>query len=320
MGPRSEGARKAAPWRPCRGRGARFNGAALGGSAESLLLTVSYCQHYYMLQWGRARRERGKKPSGRRPAARYCMLQWGRARRERGKNLLSRYNVGDYLALQWGRARRERGKPARSSCSAGCRCRFNGAALGGSAERCTAAWTRTRCRLASMGPRSEGARKVTAAQAQGTTLQALQWGRARRERGKGTAERPALLLRLASMGPRSEGARKDALLATGWIGASCFNGAALGGSAERDPERRYRATEEHASMGPRSEGARKEGTVTTTGYDTVGFNGAALGGSAERANDATIGAATRSGKRFERALPAHGEDPPGTSDGAAVTR
>ena len=133
MGPRSEGARKA-------------SNATIG------LIKAS------PLQWGRARRERGKQrhtqpkkryetgfngaalggsAESQRTGRRFVgieLLQWGRARRERGKTYRRGRKRVLYIELQWGRARRERGKPGAPMCSPATRSCFNGAALGGSAE------------------------------------------------------------------------------------------------------------------------------------------------------------------------------------------
>jgi len=134
-----------------------FNGAALGGSAESRF-AVRPCLYHLRLQWGRARRERGKTTAQAVAEAAQDGLQWGRARRERGKDLterairryleasmgprsegarkVSRLGVAPGLAggLQWGRARRERGKSTALTRWTTVPTSFNGAALGGSAE------------------------------------------------------------------------------------------------------------------------------------------------------------------------------------------
>ncbi len=353
MGPRSERARKA-PWRRGAGRaGGRFNGAALGKSAESRL-AVARVAFRHRLQWGRARKERGKHSPCRSRSPRStasmgprserarkgrgssicssstAQLQWGRARKERGKRPVP---VCPFLAvgasmgprserarkvaqsvaclvtrfvLQWGRARKERGKEKGWHRGKQLSESFNGAALGKSAERREVCPSRAGHNLASMGPRSERARKAL--------------------RRLGIAWAPE-----ASMGPRSERARKVARLARKKALGVCFNGAALGKSAERRRDGHAarahvvlqwgRARKERgksspsainssavsASMGPRSERARKDrhGVAAATTRETLqwgrarkergkqvrhrvlqaepgSFNGAALGKSAER--------------------------------------
>jgi len=267
MGPRSEGARKDLP----PGQEARpVHRASMGPRSEGARkagCSYVFTRDQIMLQWGRARRERGKLSRVLTSARASFRLQWGRARRERGKcwwsdrrgshslasmgprsegarkdlTFVTRYIIK--LLLQWGRARRERGKQPPCSCAPGAPSRFNGAALGGSAESAAYLTLTPRPLRASMGPRSEGARKVTP------------WHGKRR-------------LKHASMGPRSEGARKVRRRGGGWPCASCFNGAALGGSAESHELSFGPGRGHSASMGPRSEGARK---VTRHQYPAPSF-------------------------------------------------
>ena len=183
MGPRSEGARKAAAllmrsrravtlqWgRARRERGKRclpdphasttpgFNGAALGGSAES-----------YSMAWE--------------TEAEACFN--GAALGGSAESAPTWRRMAMCILLQWGRARRERGKPRALFRPRPGSLSFNGAALGGSAESYAAPVPRAVIRDASMGPRSEGARKDPTYWYGLLHLIQLQWGRARRERGKG---------------------------------------------------------------------------------------------------------------------------------------
>jgi len=165
-------------------RSPSFNGAALGGSAESMLIPI--------------------------PTPSVEMLQWGRARRERGK--FGHPTPGSVITVASMGPRSEGARKVVSAITAVLSEKsFNGAALGGSAERWGNAGVGPSWALASMGPRSEGARKDTSNRRKTTRITKLQWGRARRERGKsGSGRQPPAALRLASMGPRSEGARKAA--------------------------------------------------------------------------------------------------------------
>jgi len=282
MGPRSEGARKA---------------------RESHVEELSAVA----LQWGRARRERGKGRMSRAITAWYKMLQWGRARRERGKQFTLALAAFGGGRLQWGRARRERGKPPPTVSSHGMTCSFNGAALGGSAESHRMWWWNMVEQNASMGPRSEGARKAERVTNFVAGVVALQWGRARRERGKAGCRFAHGFAKVsfngAALGGSAEsrpGGRRPA------ASRGRFNGAALGGSAESTPALLGYQLLRVASMGPRSEGARKvaleldeftggqalqwgrarrERGKRCRGWmrrpTSTSFNGAALGGSAE---------------------------------------
>ena len=165
MGPRSEGARKARaatarrPMHTC-----RFNGAALGGSAERRF-PEAVTRHELLASMGP--RSEGARKVGQEvpPELLPIWLQWGRARRERGK-----------------RAWPYRARSRRRS--------FNGAALGGSAESARGGGGGLAFLCASMGPRSEGARKGRFPPPGPPDVLELQWGRARRERGK-PAMRPS---------------------------------------------------------------------------------------------------------------------------------
>ncbi len=210
MGPRSEGARKAArmartarkvsrvlQWgrarrergKTGRPRGATsswicFNGAALGGSAESAVARVESADRG--VRFNGAALGGGAESARDARAARLGAVRFNGA--ALGGSAESREdhqrNGRNHLSLQWGRARRERGKPSRTA-RCGCRrWRFNGAALGGSAERSSSSkvtrygWTLQWGRARRERGKGGGGGKTAGAPKK------LQWGRARRERGK----------------------------------------------------------------------------------------------------------------------------------------
>jgi len=282
MGPRSEGARKGASPR-ARPRSCKsFNGAALGGSAERRLCDPRVRDRRLASMGPRS--EGARKANGvEADLLSIDLLQWGRARRERGKKATGQSTQTTETTLQWGRARRERGKLGPLEFRQPMGTRFNGAALGGSAERLQGgAWAEPEALL--QWGRARRERGKERLRRRRTAPRRLQWGRARRERGKhgdalarvravrasmgprsegarkaGPRRRGTSQLCRASMGPRSEGARKGRDPRLSRRARHRFNGAALGGSAERD----------------RDEPADLPGLPR--------FNGAALGGSAERA-------------------------------------
>ena len=163
------------------------------------------------------------------------------------------------VQLQWGRARRERGKPSYVVVEHGGTKCFNGAALGGSAESRACYELRRWCSGASMGPRSEGARKGGVPICARFRKSELQWGRARRERGK-QAGRPSAsgVSRTLQWGRARRERGKYSCTSRIPTSPRRFNGAALGGSAESGPGVGRVHRRPGASMGPRSEGARKE--------------------------------------------------------------
>ncbi len=261
-------------------RPACFNGAALGKSAERGRTSGGPASPPPQLQWGRARKERGKPPRKPDPAEAYAASMGPRSERARkargtpedggfgacfngaalGKSAESCPAPGWWAAsgpLQWGRARKERGKCAAPDHLGIETARFNGAALGKSAESSGVSHSRHSAMIASMGPRSERARKVIHAASHRAVWHSLQWGRARKERGKSTI--PGVIPASSSL--QWGRARKERGKAAYSSTSKTRRLALQWGRArkERGKRREFRRPPPpyRASMGPRSERARK---------------------------------------------------------------